>query len=41
MKRIIAYDVSKAKGRRRVAKRLEQVDFRRQKSVFVSIVVRN
>jgi len=34
MKWIIAYDVSKARGRRRVAKRLEQVGFRRQKSVF-------
>lgn len=34
MKWVIAYDVSKSKGRRRVAKRLEQMGFRRQKSVF-------
>jgi CRISPR-associated endonuclease Cas2 len=34
MKWVIAYDVSKSKGRRKVAKRLEQVGFRRQKSVF-------
>jgi CRISPR-associated endonuclease Cas2 len=34
VKWIIAYDVSKSKGRRKVAKRLEQVGFRRQKSVF-------
>ena len=31
---VIAYDVRKNRGRRRVAKRLEQVGFRRQKSVF-------
>jgi CRISPR-associated endonuclease Cas2 len=34
MKWVIAYDVSKSKGRRKVAKRLEQMGFRRQKSVF-------
>jgi CRISPR-associated endonuclease Cas2 len=34
MKWIIAYDVRKNKGRRRIAKRLEQMGFRRQKSVF-------
>lgn len=34
VKWVIAYDVSKSKGRRKVAKRLEQMGFRRQKSVF-------
>ncbi len=34
MKWVIAYDVSEAKDRRKVAKRLEQLGFRRQKSVF-------
>jgi CRISPR-associated endonuclease Cas2 len=34
VKWIIAYDVRKDKGRRRIAKRLEQLGFRRQKSVF-------
>ncbi len=34
MRWVIAYDVRKNKGRRKVAKRLEQMGFRRQKSVF-------
>ena len=34
MKWVIAYDILKNRGRRKVARRLEQVGFRRQKSVF-------
>ncbi|MHB1557386.1 MAG: CRISPR-associated endonuclease Cas2 [Isosphaeraceae bacterium] len=34
MKWVIAYDVRRDKARRKVARRLEQVGFRRQKSVF-------
>jgi CRISPR-associated endonuclease Cas2 len=34
MKWIIAYDVTFDRARRRVARRLEQMGFRRQKSVF-------
>jgi len=34
MKWVIAYDVRLDKARRRVARRLEQLGFRRQKSVF-------
>jgi CRISPR-associated endonuclease Cas2 len=34
VKWVIAYDVRAARGRRKVAKRLEQVGFRRQNSVF-------
>jgi CRISPR-associated endonuclease Cas2 len=34
MRWVIGYDVTKDKGRRKVAKRLEQMGFRRQKSVF-------
>jgi CRISPR-associated endonuclease Cas2 len=34
LKWVIAYDVRQNRGRRRIARRLEQVGFRRQKSVF-------
>ena len=34
MKYVIAYDIRKNRDRRRVAKRLERMGFRRQKSVF-------
>lgn len=34
MKWVIAYDVRKDRSRRRIARRLEQLGFRRQKSVF-------
>lgn len=34
MKWVIAYDIRRNKGRRHVARRLEQLGFRRQKSVF-------
>ena len=34
MKWVIAYDVRRDRDRRRIARRLEQVGFRRQKSVF-------
>jgi CRISPR-associated endonuclease Cas2 len=39
VKWVIAYDIHANKGRRRVAKRLEQVGFRRQKSVFESFMI--
>lgn len=34
MKWVIAYDVSKDRSRRKIARRLKQMGFRRQKSVF-------
>lgn len=34
MRWVIAYDIRDDRGRRHVARRLEQVGFRRQKSVF-------
>lgn len=34
MKWVIAYDVRKDRGRRQIARRLERMGFRRQKSVF-------
>jgi CRISPR-associated protein Cas2 len=34
MRWVIAYDISQDRTRRRIAKRLEQLGFRRQKSVF-------